>query len=661
MDGMIERPTYRALEEMLRSLQKECSDLNRMILLLLDGENKFRTFFENSLDALIISDETGRVLEANAAACAMFGYPEEELMRLGRDSLVDPDDPRRLPALRERERDGRFAGELNFKRGNGSTFPAEITSVLFRNKSGERRASIIIRDITRRRRMEDALKESEELYRTVFDHGEDGIVIVEPDTAAPIWFNKRACEQLGYTPEEFARLKIADIDLFEGPDEVEARIRKVIEKGYDEFETIHLARSGERRNILVKARYIPAGKRPLCHCIWRDITETKRREALEKRLQASQRMETVGTLAGAIAHDFNNALTGIIGFAALLREGLSGNEQALSDLDEVMLCSERAAMLTRQLLTYARRQVVEPVRLDLNRLVSDLVKFVSKLIGDRIEVRTALACGLPALHADVGEIEQVVMNLCLNARDAMPGGGSLTIGTEAVELDAEAGRELPEAEPGRYAVLTVSDTGTGMEKAVEERAFDPFFTTKGPGEGMGLGLSMVYGIVRRHGGAVRLSTEPGKGTTFRIYFPAAEGMDALVPAGPSEAIRGGTETILLAEDDEAARKIAERTLTGLGYTVLSAGDGEAAVDLFRGSSSRIDIALLDLVMPRKGGMDAFREMREIRGDLKAVFVSGYAAEDIRESFALNAGIPFLSKPFGPGVLARKVREVLDRD
>ena len=387
-----------------------------------------------------------------------------------------------------------------------------------------------------------------------------------------------------------------------------------------------------------------------------DVTE---KAEMEKQLQTAQRMEAVGTLAGGIAHDFNNALTGIFGFAEMVKINLSGNEAALADVNEILRCAERASTLTRQLLTYARRQVIEPVNLDLNKVITNLLKLVSKVTGEHIEILTFLAKDLPTIRADVGQIEQVVMNLILNARDAMPGGGKLLIETKLDRLDAEYVRHHPYITVGPHVMLTISDTGIGMDQKIQERVFDPFFTTKAPDQGTGLGLAVVYGIIKQHSGSIHLYSEPGKGTTFKVYLPPVEAPPDEVVLSKSSEIRGGIETILLAEDDESVRTLVERTLTDLGYTVLIARNGKEAVEAFQKNGERIDLALLDVVMPKMGGKEAYEEMRKERTNLKVIFMSGYTANAVHESFILTAGIPFLSKPFGPGPLARKVREVLD--
>lgn len=387
-----------------------------------------------------------------------------------------------------------------------------------------------------------------------------------------------------------------------------------------------------------------------------DVTE---KTQLERQLQTSQRMEAIGTLAGGIAHDFNNSLTGIFGFGEMLRLQLAGNERAISDLNEVQRCAERAAKLTRQLLTYARRQIIEPINLSLNTVITDLLKLVSKVVGEHIEIRTFLATDLPTIRADVGQMEQVVMNLILNARDAIPGGGQILLETGTANLDAEYVRYHPYMQVGSYVLFTVSDTGIGMDEKIQERVFEPFFTTKSPDKGSGLGLAMVYGIVKQHNGFIHLYSEPGKGTTFKIYLPPVEAAPDVVISTKQPGILGGTETILLAEDDESVRMLVEGTLKELGYTVLAARNGEEAVAIFNQNGETISLALLDVVMPVKGGKEAYEVMHRARPDLKVIFMSGYTANAVHESFVLVAGIPFLAKPFGPGALARKVREVLD--
>ncbi|HEX7519343.1 MAG TPA: ATP-binding protein, partial [Candidatus Deferrimicrobium sp.] len=370
------------------------------------------------------------------------------------------------------------------------------------------------------------------------------------------------------------------------------------------------------------------------------------------------------TLAGGIAHDFNNALTGIIGFADLLRMRLEKEPKLQGDVDEILKCAERASTLTRQLLAFARRQVIEPVSLDLNTVVRDLSRLMKKVSGEQIEVRTRLTDGIPPVFADRGQLEQVLLNLCLNSRDAMPGGGEFLVSTDAVVWEGERVEDQAVMPAGQYVLLAVADNGSGMTDATRKRAFEPYFTTKAPGKGTGLGLSMAYGIVKQNEGFIFLDTRPGGGTTFRIYLPATAAVSEEKKEKKKEkkkeaAVRGGEETILLAEDEEAIRNIAERSLRGYGYEVLVARDGAEAVALCE-AHPEIAIAVLDFVMPKLGGKEALDAMRRLRPDLKALFTSGYSTDRIHESFVLLPGIEFLPKPYGPASLARRVREVLDK-
>ena len=389
----------------------------------------------------------------------------------------------------------------------------------------------------------------------------------------------------------------------------------------------------------------------------RDVT---RIVTLEKQVRMAQKMESVGTLAGGIAHDFNNVLTVIIGYGEMLKRRIANDPKAASDLDEILHGAERAAVLTRQLLTFARRQLIELVNLDLNQVVTDLEKLLRKVTREDIVIKTFPAAMPVTIRADRGQIEQILMNLCLNSRDAMPAGGQLIIETGVTSLDEGYLKQYPYMKAGRYVVLSVSDTGVGMDEKTRERVFEPFFTTKGPDKGTGLGLAVVYGIVKQHNGFIHLYSEPGRGSTFRVYFPAVDALPDPKMAVPHAVTLGGNETILLTEDEEPVRNLMEQTLRSYGYRVLVARDGEEAVDNFRLHEKEIAMVVLDVVMPKMGGKQAYDAMAKTSPGLKVLFLSGYSANAIHESFVLLPGLPFLQKPFGPDVLARKVREVLDK-
>jgi PAS domain S-box-containing protein len=389
----------------------------------------------------------------------------------------------------------------------------------------------------------------------------------------------------------------------------------------------------------------------------RDVTKMV---SLEKQVRTAQKMESVGTLAGGIAHDFNNVLTVIVGFGEMLKLRIANDPKAVSDLDEILRGAERASVLTRQLLTFARRQVVDPVRLDLNEVADGFGKLLRKVTREDIGIKIILAAIPVTIRADRGQIEQVLMNLCLNARDAMPGGGQLLIESGTASLEEGSMKEYPYMKSGRYALLSVSDTGIGMDEKTRERVFEPFFTTKGPDKGTGLGLAVVYGIVKQNNGFIHLYSEPGKGSTFRIYFPTVDAPADDKVVAPKGVALGGSETILLAEDNESVRHLAEQTLVSYGYRVLTACDGEEAIGIFLRHQKEIAIAVLDVVMPKKGGKQAYDEMAILSPGLKVLFLSGYSVNAIHESFVLLPGLSFLQKPFGPDAMAKKVRDVLDR-
>jgi signal transduction histidine kinase len=383
---------------------------------------------------------------------------------------------------------------------------------------------------------------------------------------------------------------------------------------------------------------------------------------LEKRdhqLRQAQKMEAIGTLAGGIAHEFNNLLQAIQGYTRYAMEGLDAEGERHKDLQQVIQASDRATALTRQLLGFSRREVLQMSDIEPNALVSSLVKMLRPLIGEHIKIELMLGENIGVVHADPGHLQQMLMNLCVNARDAMPGGGRLTIKSEDVRLTEAYCDYHHDIQPGRYLLLTVADTGCGMPPEVRDHIFEPFFTTKEVGKGTGLGLAMVYGMVRQHRGAIRVYSEVGIGTTFRIYLPTIDhASDALTPPAPKPA-SGGTETILVAEDDPLVRELAVRMLQRAGYQTITAADGEEAVGVFEDNVDRVALALLDVVMPRLNGRDAFQRMKAIKPTLPAVFCSGYDPQMAHVGLATDEEMRLIQKPFDPQLLLATIREVLD--
>ncbi|MBI4483969.1 MAG: response regulator [Acidobacteria bacterium] len=392
----------------------------------------------------------------------------------------------------------------------------------------------------------------------------------------------------------------------------------------------------------------------------REVEEHSERKKLEEQLRQAQKMEAIGQLTGGIAHDFNNLLTVINGYADLSLARLPEKDPAHKHLEEIRKAGHRAASLTHQLLAFSRQQILEPKVLDLNAIVVEMEKMLRRLIGEDIELACALAPDLGRVKADSGQIEQVIMNLAVNARDAMPQGGKLTIETANVELDEAYARNHVAVRPGAYVLLAVSDTGCGMDKEVQSHLFEPFFTTKEPGEGTGLGLSTVYGIVKQSGGNIWVYSEPGHGATFKIYLPAVEEVVAVAsPEGARPLAMGGSETILLAEDDEPVRNLARQILEMHGYTVLEAQNGREALEICKRHEGPIHLMVTDVVMPQMSGRDLADRAAQLRPGIKLLYLSGYTGKAIVQHGVLEPGVAFLQKPFTPDALARKVREVLD--
>lgn len=403
-------------------------------------------------------------------------------------------------------------------------------------------------------------------------------------------------------------------------------------------------------------RLIPAVQREL-----REAEDRRERKRLEQHVQQLQKFEAIGRLAGGIAHDFNNMIGAVMGWAELGYDEAPAESRVRERFQKIRDQARRAAKLTSQLLAFGRRQILQPKKLNLNILVQEEMSFLGKVIGADIEIKVVNAADLRVTMADPTQIEQVLMNLCLNARDAMPGGGRLIIETHNVEIRDEYCRTHAYGKPGSYVLLSVSDTGTGMDATTVERIFEPFFTTKEMGRGTGLGLATVYGIVKQHGGFIYVYSEPGKGTSFRIYLLAETGVHEPREAARQEKPLGGTETILVADDHEGLRDSANEMLQALGYRTLLARDGAEAVELFRAKCDQIDLILMDVVMPRLSGPEAYSKMAELRPGIKVVFTTGYTSEAAALMSLLEKGAAILQKPFGMTMLSQTVRNTLDRE
>lgn len=431
------------------------------------------------------------------------------------------------------------------------------------------------------------------------------------------------------------------------------------------FEMRFVMKDGSVRNILARMEVVfgPDGNPVRLRGTCQDVTEQKEadraHEKLEEQLRVAQKMEAVGSLAGGIAHDFNNLLSVILSYVGFVLDASPAPDPRHDDLMEIQKAAERAAVLTRQLLAFGRRQILQPVPMNLNDSATGVEGMLRRVIGEDIRLVQRLDPQLALVMADPGQIEQVVMNLVVNSRDAMPDGGTLTIETENVELAAD---QVDGLKAGPYVMFVVSDTGTGMDGPTKARLFEPFFTTKPVGKGTGLGLSTVFGIVKQSGGNVRVYSEPGMGTTFRVYLPRdMSATPAAAKAPAPTAILLGTETILVVEDEAAVRNSTSRVLTAAGYTVLTAEHGADALTQCEAHDGLIDLVLTDVVMPKLGGAPFARELAKVRPEIRILFMSGYSGDAIVHKGILDAGTQFIGKPFSASDLTHKVREVLDAD
>ncbi len=628
------------------------------------SEGQLKALLDSALDACVTMDETGRLTSWSAAAEAVFGWPASEA--IGR-SLADTIIPQKHregharglsrfletgegPILRQRI-------EITALHRDGREFPVELTVTPIR-LGDHWLFGAFVRDLTEEKHAEQALRRSEASYRGLVEHAAYGIYRATADGKF-LMVNPALFTMLGFPSTDDLLKMDASRDVYVDP-AARARILARCEQFGSAIEEVAWRRrDGSVITVRLNGRPVraPDGTIECFEFIVDDVTEQR---ALEERLRQTQKMEAVGRLAGGIAHDFNNLLTAILGSVDFLRRALGPEHPEHAETEEIQKAAVRAADLTRQLLAFSRQQVLAPKVLDVDALVTNLEKMLRRLIGEDVELRFVAKASRAAVLADPGQLEQVIVNLVVNARDAMPRGGKLTIETATVDLDAGYAWEHGTVEPGRYVMLAVTDTGVGIDRAAQARLFEPFFTTKEFGKGTGLGLATVYGIVKQSGGYIWVYSEPGRGATFKVYLPRVEqaGEPVAAPQPPARAL-GGTETILLAEDEAAVRNLARRVLEKHGYKLLLAATGRDGVQVAEQHAAPIDLLVTDVVMPEMGGRELAQRLTARQPGLKVLFLSGYTDDAIVHHGVLDAGVAFLQKPFKPDDLVRKIREVLD--
>jgi PAS domain S-box-containing protein len=628
------------------------------------AEQRYRTLVEQLplvtyMDAL---DGSGSNIYTSPQIEPLLGYsPDEWASDLELFSQrLHPEDRRRVLAehARMHATGEPLRTEYRILARNGRTVWLQDEAIIVRDADG--RPLFLqgyLLDITERKRAEQAVRESEERFRAIFESSPIGIGVGD-DEARVVATNPAFAAMLGFTPGELVGVAFRDFTVSEDVEPTAGLYASLMAGKGESFqaEKRYLHREGHSVAVRLTISRV-AGRddeRRLALVIAEDVTEHQR---LEEQLLRSQKLEAVGRLAGGVAHDFNNLLTGILGYSDLLQRGLADGDPRRRDAEEVKRAAERAADLTRQLLAFSRRQVLEPRVLDLNEVVEDMERMLRRLIGEDIELVTAVEPDLGRVEADPGQLEQVIANLVVNARDAMPDGGRLVLQTANADVDETftSGR-AGGMQPGPYVVLEVSDSGAGMDAETQAHAFEPFFTTKEVGKGTGLGLATVYGIVKQSGGFIWVYSEPGEGTTFKIYLPRVEKPVDLAPAPPLRSARGGTETVLVVEDEEVVRDLIGRDLTGRGYSVLTAGTGREALAVAAEHDGAIDLVVTDVVMPEMGGLELMQRLVAARPGIKVVYMSGYTERAVADGAVPR---PLLQKPFNASTLADTIREVLD--
>ena len=625
----------------------------------------FEQLLEATPDAIVGVDDEGKIVLVNSQTEALFGYAREDLLGEEVGVLV----PDRFRDLLPHHVEGYFAEprtrpmgaklELYGRRQNGSEFPAEISLSSIEADEGLL-VTAAIRDVTERRA-------AEKKFEQFLEFAPDAIVGVMP-TGEIVLVNQQAETLFGYTRDELIGKLVESL--------VPERFRKAHPNHRSNYsheprtrpmgggaELYAMRKDGTEFPAEISLSSIDTEEGPLATVAVRDVSdraEGERERALLVQLHQAQRLESVGQLAGGIAHDFNNTLGVIMNYAEFVADEQEPDSQALHDVEEIRRAAERAAALTRQLLIFSRREVVQPEVLDLRQVVSGLENLLHRALGERVEMETLFGDDLMAIEADPGQIEQVLVNLAVNARDAMPDGGRLLIEADNAELDEEYAYMHPDTEPGDYVRLKVSDTGVGMDEKTIQRAFEPFFTTKGKAEGTGLGLATVYGIVTGAGGRIDIYSEPGMGTTVKIHFPASSVAPSEGEAQPKERPAGHGEVVLVVEDEPDVRRMAERILTKGGYSVIGASGGEEALEVCRRADRPVHLLLTDVIMPGMLGTELVEQIDTIRPELGVIFMSGYSHEVLApEALAEQGAGAFIEKPFSASELLKAVRGLLD--
>jgi two-component system NtrC family sensor kinase len=629
--------------------------------------HQYELLLNSAGEGIVGLDRDGRITFVNPAALSMTGWRREEVLGRPYDHV--------FPTRGSRDEAGIGVNWLKwvqsgtgtteesvYLRRDGSPFPVNVSCTPMFEGPEVAGAVVIFEDITERRKAESALRRSEEKYRGLVEHAAFGIYRSSPKGEF-LAVNPALVEILGYDSEEELMGVDLSEDVYVDPEERARLIQEYSSRRRIEGVEVRWRRKdGIEIEVRLSGRpsFDPIGRAESFEMIVEDVTERKK---LEAQLRQAQKMEAVGQLTGGIAHDFNNELSVILMNAELAARGLErGQPVELSDLLEIRTAAERASEMTRQLLGFSRQAELRMVPVDLHQVVGNLSRVIRAVLPEDVEIRTFAEESLPPITADPGAIEQILLNLVTNARDAMPEGGRLTIEAKALTLGEPFITNHPYMNPGSYVSLEVTDTGTGMDEGTKRRVFEPFFTTKPSGLGTGLGMAMVYGLTKQQGGFVHLYSEPGVGTTIRLHFPATGGTaESIGPRETTPEVEGGREKILVVEDEPAVRAVAKRALETVGYRVVTAASGDEGLAIFRDQEGELDLILSDLVMPGLSGGDLYKTLRDEGHPVKFILASGYTGRDTKEREALDPNVPFVQKPWHLANLLQTIRDVLDSD
>jgi two-component system cell cycle sensor histidine kinase/response regulator CckA len=635
---------------------------------LLDAST-YSALFDAANDALFVHDMNGRIVIVNARACTKFGYTQAQVLRLSVADLSANETPftneEAAKHIRRALSDGAHSFEWRCRRYDGELFWAEIALHRF-ELDGRPHVMASVRDIDNRKRMEAALHESEQLFETIFNSTSTMLAFTDRTKGRIIDVNEAWLQTMGMQRRQVIGLTGKDLGLWANMDDRKRVLDLLEATGRVRDIEADLVMGGRHLPALLSVSFVERNGET--YVLWEvgDLTERKRAEAEQEQLRSqllqAQKMESIGKLAGGIAHDFNNLLSAILGFGDLAMELLAKDSEEYGYVAEMVRAGERASALTKQLLAFSRKQVMQPRVVDPAAVVRELEPMLRRLIGEDVDLQLALAAQTSAIRVDASQLQQVIVNLVVNARDAMPEGGTLTLETADVEFDDSYLATHADARIGRHVMIAVSDTGVGMDAVTRARAFEPFFTTKAPGHGTGLGLSTVYGIVKQSGGWVWLYSEPGRGTTFKLYFPYSS--DSLSPVEhgepPPPALPRSETVVLMVEDDPQVRLLVATMLGGAGYTVLIASNPIEAIEMEEQYSGEIHVLLTDVVMPRMNGRQLAERITARRPNVLVVFVSGYTENTIIHRGEVDDGVNFLSKPITSNRLLALLARVVAR-